>query len=95
MSLNKVDRLLSINAIRRVIVCEAFEEGIGERAFILTAQYPFTFIGEIIEVEGDFIILEAETTNEMQLDGHVFRIHIDDIAVFFIENKEFTIPDIC
>ncbi|PJZ00011.1 hypothetical protein [Bacillus vallismortis] len=95
MSLNELDRLIVINAIRRVIVSQAFEEGIGERAFILVAQYPYTFIGEIIEVEGDFVLLEAETTNVVQLDGNVFRIHVDDIAVFFIENEKWTIPDIC
>lgn len=85
----------TINQIRRQVVTEAFMEGIGQRAFIMTAEFPFVFIGVIVRVVGDYAYLDTETTSVAALDGNVFRVHIDDITVFYIENGGPEIPSIC
>lgn len=85
----------TINQIRRQVVTEAFIEGIGHRAFIMTAEFPFVFIGPIMKVVGDFAYIDTETTSINALDGNVFRIHLDEISVFYIENGGPEIPSIC
>lgn len=85
----------TINQIRRQVVCDAFMEGVGHRTFIMTAEFPFVFIGVIVRVVGDYVYVETETTSIAALDGNVFRIHIDDITVFYIENGGPEIPVIC
>lgn len=84
-----------INAIRQGVVTQEFDENIGKRAFILIFPYPFMIIGEIIDVMSDYLIIKAEVTNVTELDGEEFRVHIDDIEVFYIE-KDLSrpIPDI-
>lgn len=88
------DQTININAVRRAVVSQAFEEGVGRRAFVMTPEYPYVFIGEIKQVNSDYVLILAESTNITALDGYLFRIHIDDIEVFFIEDREHTIPRI-
>ena len=83
-----------INAIRQAVVTQAFADNIGERALILLSQYPFLIIGPIVEVISDYLVIEAEITNVSDLDGENFRVHIDDIEVFYIEDENRPIPDI-
>lgn len=83
-----------INAIREAVVAEAFSESVGRRAFILIAPYPFLIIGEIISVTSDYLVIKAEVTNVAEFDDEVFRVHIDDIEVFYIEKDGKRIPDI-
>jgi hypothetical protein len=45
-------------------------------------------------VVSDYVLIEAEVTNIFELDGEVFRVHIDSIEVFYIENEGIQIPDI-
>jgi hypothetical protein len=86
---------IGINELREAVVTEEFAANIGNRALILLFQFPFLIIGEIKEVVSDYLVIEAEVTNVTELDGEIFRVHIDDIEVFYIEmpgKKE--IPDI-
>ncbi|MFC7684998.1 hypothetical protein [Ureibacillus sp. GCM10028918] len=86
---------LDINAIREAGVTEEFRQNIGMRALILIAPFPFLIIGRIEDVVTDYLIICAEVTNVNELDGEEFRIHIDDIEVFYIEkDNRRPIPDI-
>ena len=76
---------MNINAIREYFVTIEFKENVGKRALLLIAQYPFLIIGPIKEVIGDYLVIKAEVTNIAELDDEVFRVHIDDIEVFYIE----------
>lgn len=99
MDINKLATELGIcmpdiNTIRQTVVSQAFENNIGVRALVLLSQYPFLIIGPIAEVVSDYLVIEAEITNITELDGEKFRVHIDDIEVFYIENENRPIPDI-
>ena len=83
-----------INSIRQAVVSKQFQKNKGKRALLLQESYPFLFIGEIVDVVGDFLILNTEITNITELDEYSFRIHLDTIQVFFIEDGKHTIPDI-
>ncbi|KOP80563.1 hypothetical protein AMS59_04065 [Lysinibacillus sp. FJAT-14745] len=99
MDINKLATQLGIsvpdiNTIRQTVVTQAFENNIGVRALVLLSQYPFLIIGPIAEVVSDYLVIEAEITNITELDGEKFRVHIDDIEVFYIEKENRPIPDI-
>ena len=83
-----------INAIREAFVAVEFSNKIGSRALLLICPYPFLIIGEILEVNSDYLVIKAEVTNVAELDDEVFRVHIDDIEVFYIEKNGKKIPDI-
>lgn len=83
-----------INAIREFFVTQEFRENIGKRALILIFQFPFLIIGKIEDVVSDYLVIKAEVTNVTELDDEVFRVHIDDIEVFYIEKDGRKIPDI-
>lgn len=85
----------NINALRQLDVSMEFMESVGKRALILIFPFPFLIIGRIEKVESDYLFICAEVTNVTELDGEEFRVHIDDIEVFYIEkdNKR-PIPDI-
>ncbi|WP_274309984.1 hypothetical protein [Solibacillus daqui] len=83
-----------INAIRQAIVTQVFADNIGVRALVLLSQYPFLIIGPIDKVISDYLVIDAEITNVSDLDGEKFRVHIDDIEVFYIEEENRPIPDI-
>ena len=83
-----------INAIREAIVAKEFSDSARRRAFILISSYPFLIIGEILNVVSDYLEIKAEVTNGAELDNEVFKVHIDDIEVFYIEKDGKKIPDI-
>ena len=86
---------MNINAIREASVTEQFMNNLGKRALILIFPYPFLIIGSIVEVVSDYLVINAEVTNVTELDGEEFRVHIDDIEVFYIEQENKPpIPDI-
>lgn len=88
-------KTININAIREYFVTRDFKENTGKRALILISPFPFLIIGTIQEVLSDYLVIKAEVTNIAELDDEVFRVHIDDIEVFYIEkNGEPKIPDI-
>ncbi|WP_144549575.1 hypothetical protein [Peribacillus simplex] len=83
-----------INAIRYEVVSREFKESQGKRVLILITPYPFLIIGSIVEVVSDYVSIKAEVTNVTELDDEQFRVHIDDIEVFYIEKEGRPIPDI-
>ncbi|MGM9948706.1 MAG: hypothetical protein ACI33P_01205 [Lysinibacillus sp.] len=85
---------IDINAIREAVVSLQFEKNIGKRALVLMPSFPFLIVGTIEEVVSDYLVIKAEVTNVTELDGEIFRVHIDDIEVFYIEDEERKIPDI-
>lgn len=86
---------VDINAIREAGVTLEFRRNIGRRALILIAPFPFLIIGRIEDVVTDYLIICTEVTNVNELDGEEFRVHIDDIEVFYIEmDNRRPIPDI-
>lgn len=90
-----IDNGADINAIRNAVVTREFAENQETRVFILIAQFPFLVIGSIDEVVSDYVIVDAEVTNVSELDGEKYRIHIDDIEVFYIEKEgKPPIPDL-
>ncbi|MEK3883153.1 hypothetical protein [Paenibacillus sp. PL2-23] len=84
---------MDINAIRQYALCQEFERNVGQRAFILISAYPFMIIGTIVRVHSDFVFIETEVTNIAELDNELFRLHIDQIAVFYIEDGNCRIPE--
>ncbi|MGM9927735.1 MAG: hypothetical protein ACI35P_07255 [Bacillus sp. (in: firmicutes)] len=86
------DSVQDINAIRQQVVTEDFRGNIGKKALVMIGQYPFLIIGNIKEVVSDYVFIKAEFTNIAALDGFLYRVHIDDIEVYFIETKNHKIP---
>ena len=93
-STNQFGYAQDINAIREAVVAKTFSVNVGQRALILICQYPFLIIGEIMNVISDYLVIKAEVTNVAEFDNEVFRVHIDDIEVFYIEKDGKKIPDI-
>jgi len=92
---NIIPETININAVREYFLSNEFKENVGERALILISPFPFLIIGAIQEVVSDYLVIKAEVTNIAELDDEVFRVHIDDIEVFYIEKPgEPKIPDI-
>ncbi|RHW37627.1 hypothetical protein D1B33_08870 [Lysinibacillus yapensis] len=88
-------QVVDINAIRELDVTMEFRENVGNRALIIIFPFPFLIIGRIEKVESDYLFICAEVTNVTELDGEEFRVHIDDIEVFYIEKDHHRpIPDI-
>ncbi|BDH61521.1 hypothetical protein MTP04_16510 [Lysinibacillus sp. PLM2] len=85
---------MDINSIRQSVVSGEFENNVGNRALLLIFPFPFLIIGRIKNVVSDYVIIESEVTNVTELDGENFRVHIDDIEVFYIEKQGRKIPDI-
>ncbi|WP_303984180.1 hypothetical protein [Niallia circulans] len=83
-----------VNAIRQAVVTNKFSKSIGKRTLILLGPYPFMIIGTILEVVSDFVRIKVEVTNISELDGEIFRLHIDQVEVFFIEDGKYKIPNL-
>ncbi|CAM5180884.1 putative protein OS=Ureibacillus acetophenoni OX=614649 GN=SAMN05877842_103234 PE=4 SV=1 [Ureibacillus acetophenoni] len=84
-----------INAVREFVVTQEFRLNIGRKALLLIFSFPFLIIGKIQAVNGDYLIIKADVTNVNELDDEVFRVHIDEIEVFYIEKPgQPEIPDI-
>lgn len=74
-----------IHAIRSFVLTQEFRENIGEKALLLIFPFPFLIIGTLLAVNGDFLFIKSDVTNVTELDDEVFRVHIDQIEVFYIE----------
>lgn len=84
-----------VHAMRFTALRQVFVDNIGGRTLILTAQFPFLFIGKILEVVEDFVRVDVETTHIEQLENRTWLLHIDTIATFYIEKPgEPPIPDL-
>ncbi|UGB32169.1 hypothetical protein [Metabacillus sp. B2-18] len=77
----------TINVIRDQAITDHFTENIGKRAFILTPSYPFMFVGEILDVMEDMVLIDVEATHFAQLENRTWFIHIHNIEVFYIEQE--------
>lgn len=75
----------AVNDIREVALVNHFRKNIGRRVFILTESFPFMFIGKIIDVLGDIVVLDVQTTSVPALEGKEWNVHIDAIDMFYIE----------
>lgn len=84
----------NVNELRRAFVTLTFKEGVGRRVFILTEEIPFMIIGKIEKVMSDYVFICVETTHIDQFEGKTFRVHIDAITVFYIEEPGKPIPRI-
>lgn len=74
--------------LKRFLALRAeFVKGIGKKAFFLTSQFPFIFIGVIQAVVEDYIVVKVETTQIQQLEDRIWQIHMDTINVFYIERE--------
>lgn len=71
---------LRVDALRN-----EFEKNTGRKVLLLMGQYPFLFIGEILEVVQDYIRVAVDTTQIAQLENRVWLLHIDTISAFYIE----------
>ncbi|WP_404406139.1 hypothetical protein [Jeotgalibacillus malaysiensis] len=60
-------------------------ENAGAKMLALTSSFPYFFIGKIIQVMDDYVVLSVETTNVAELEGREWHLHIHDIEVFYIE----------
>ena len=77
----------SINDIHDEALINEFEAGVGKNIFILTPSFPFVFIGRIVEVIGDNVVVEVKITSIGELENRRWSIHIHQIEVFYIEQK--------
>ena len=83
---------IDINAMRQSVVSQDFSNNIDQRVIVMLGQYPFLIIGLIKEVVGDIVLIKAEFTHVSELDGFIFRVHLDEIEVYFIETEYHKIP---
>lgn len=83
-----------VNAVRQAVVSQKFQRSVNRRVLLLQESFPFLFVGTIKAVEGDFLLLKVDYTNINEFDGEMFRIHLDAVHVFYIEDGKHVIPDI-
>ncbi|MFC4403389.1 hypothetical protein [Gracilibacillus xinjiangensis] len=73
------------NILHDYALVEHFEDGIGRMVFIMTPSFPFIFIGKIVDVMYDHVIIDVETTSISQLENRIWNLHIHQIEAFYIE----------
>lgn len=93
MSTDRVNNGLSgngidINSLRDEAIIQHFRDGVGHRLFALIPNFPFMFIGTIVEVADDHVLVDVETTSQAVLENRIWHIHIHSIEVFFIERED-------
>ncbi len=93
MSTDRVNNMLSgngidINSIHDEAIIQHFEDGIGHKMFALIPNFPFMFIGNIVDVADDHVLVEVETTSQAVLENRLWHIHIHSIEIFFIERED-------
>lgn len=79
--------LPSVNDIHDEALHRQFEISVGKKVFILSPSYPFVFIGRILRVVGDTVVVDVETTTVGELEHREWFIHLDQIEVFYIEQR--------
>ena len=69
--------------------------GIGKRALILTAEFPFIYIGTITEVIMDYVLVDVDTAEQAIFEDRIWAIHIEAIRVIYYEMDGFPrIPEL-
>ncbi|MBE4909415.1 hypothetical protein IMZ08_15290 [Bacillus luteolus] len=79
---------IDINTVHDEAIIQHFEDGVGHRLFALIPNFPFMFVGTILEVADDHVLVDVETTSQAVLENRVWHIHIHSIEVFFIERHD-------
>ncbi|MCM3408559.1 hypothetical protein [Metabacillus litoralis] len=77
----------NINVLRDQALVDTFANSVGKRVFILTPSYPFMFVGEIMDVMEDMVLIDVEATHFSQLENRTWFIHIHNIEIFYIEEE--------
>ncbi|MFD2213359.1 hypothetical protein [Metabacillus endolithicus] len=76
-----------INVLRDQAIIDYFTENIGQRAFVLTPSFPFMFVGEILDVMEDMVLIDVEATHFSQLENRTWFIHAHQIEIFYVERE--------
>jgi hypothetical protein len=76
------------NTIHDEALMQHFKDGIGRKVFILTPSFPFVFIGKIIDMIDDNVVIDVETTTIAQLENRIWNVHIHQVEAFFIERDD-------
>lgn len=79
--------LPSVNDIHDEALINEFVVGIGKNVLIMTPSFPFVFIGRIVEVVGDAVVVDVKVTTIGELENRLWYIHAHQIEVFYIEQK--------
>jgi hypothetical protein len=77
----------SNNDIHDEALINEFIEGIGRNILILTPSFPFVFIGRIVDVVGDHVVVDVRVTTIGELENRNWSIHVHQIEVFYIEQR--------
>jgi hypothetical protein len=78
----------SINDIHDEALIQHFMDGINHKVLIITPSFPFLFIGKIIKVVEDHVVVDVQITPIHELENRRWHIHIHQIELFFIERPE-------
>ncbi|TFE01617.1 hypothetical protein [Jeotgalibacillus salarius] len=88
-------KALSSNERHEEGLIQFVSEHAGAKMLAMTSSFPYFFIGRIIKVMDDYVILSVETTNVAELENREWHLHIHDIEVFYIERDGWpAIPDL-
>ncbi len=79
--------LPSINDIHDEALINEFIAGVGRNIFIMTPSFPFIFIGRIVAVVGDHVVVNVKVTTIGELENREWSLHIHQIEAFYIEQK--------
>lgn len=77
----------SVNSVHDEALRNEFVLGIGKKVLILTPSFPFVFIGRILDVIGDIVSVDVETTTIGELENKRWNIHVNQIDAYYIEQK--------
>lgn len=83
----EIEAVQSINDKHDEALVKLFRVNKGRRVFMLLPSYPFIFIGRILEVIDDLVVLDVETSQFPALENVKWHIHIHNIEVFYIEKS--------
>ncbi|RBW70811.1 hypothetical protein [Bacillus taeanensis] len=87
--------LPSINDIHDEALIVTFREAVGKKVLIITPSFPYVFIGRIIEMVEDFVVVDVNVTIVSELENRIWKIHVHRIEAFYIERKgQPKIPDL-
>ncbi|MCL7746114.1 hypothetical protein [Halalkalibacter alkaliphilus] len=73
---------------RTQALADHFSQFIGNRVLILVPQFPFMYIGILIDVIEDQLLIDVERTHIEQLENRIWEVHIDTLHAFFIEGED-------
>jgi hypothetical protein len=84
------------SSVRNMIeFAEFVTKGIGERAFILITEFPFVYIGTIMDVVNDYVLVDVDTAEQAIFEDRIWAIHLEAIRVIYYEMEGFPrIPEL-